>query len=152
MIPQPGGRGALLSGGMPGNKGGSKPPDALRAKLRELGAAKSVPFLSSLLDGRITVQFVGKCPHCHRTSDLPEGDALDTLVDATADAVRASVDHRLKANEQTLKYGIGVKIDMSLNEHPEFQARMMTLRRALVDVCGEEIALQVIDRAEALSE
>jgi hypothetical protein len=31
LIPQPNGKGALLAGGLPGNKGGGRPPDAIRA-------------------------------------------------------------------------------------------------------------------------
>ncbi len=35
LVPQPGGRGALYSGGKPGNSGGGRPPSALRAVARE---------------------------------------------------------------------------------------------------------------------
>ena len=35
-VPQPGGRGALLRGGVPGNRGGMNYPDAFKAKMREL--------------------------------------------------------------------------------------------------------------------
>jgi hypothetical protein len=35
LVPQPGGRGALLSGGVPGHKGaGGRPPNALREEMR----------------------------------------------------------------------------------------------------------------------
>ena len=35
LTPQPGGRGALLSGGKPGNKGGGRPRNELRGLLRQ---------------------------------------------------------------------------------------------------------------------
>jgi hypothetical protein len=36
LVPQPGGRGALYAGGVPGNAGGGRPADELKKKFREL--------------------------------------------------------------------------------------------------------------------
>lgn len=48
LIRQPNGRGALLSGGVPGNKGGGRPPDFLKA-LKQQGAEKATEQIHELL-------------------------------------------------------------------------------------------------------
>lgn len=40
LVPQPNGRGALLSGGLPGNKGGGRPKDEFQARMRELASGE----------------------------------------------------------------------------------------------------------------
>jgi hypothetical protein len=53
LIPQPDGRGALLSGGMPGNKGGTgRPPSLIRAALRESFDAR-IQILEEIADGKL---------------------------------------------------------------------------------------------------
>lgn len=50
LIPQPGGRGALLTGGMPGNVGGGRPPDEFKRMLAHLSSrAKTIGALSKIL-------------------------------------------------------------------------------------------------------
>ena len=112
-IPQSHG-GALYSGGVPGNLGGGRPPDEVRRAYRELGATKGFNLVDSVLDGNVRIRFYGMCPHCHKDSALPEGDALEKLLDEVGEAVRASVDQQLKANEQALKYGLGTKDETTI--------------------------------------
>lgn len=152
VVPQK--HGGAIYQGAPKNPvaGTGRPPEVIRAAMRELGATKGLPFLSGVLDGKIDVQFVGTCPRCKAIQPLPEGEALDTLVDAVSGAVRASVDHRLKANEQAFKYGLGEKVQVNFTEHPEFQRRMAALRQALIEIVGEDQAIAVVTRAEELSQ
>lgn len=41
LVPRPDGRGALLSGGKPGNKGGGRPKDEFQARMRELASREA---------------------------------------------------------------------------------------------------------------
>jgi hypothetical protein len=112
LIPQPHG-GAIRNGGT--NAGGTgRPPDEVRRAYRELGATKGFNLVDSVLDGNVRVRFYGMCPGCKKDWPLPEGDALDKLVDEVGEAVRASVDQQLKANEQALKYGLGTKDETTI--------------------------------------
>ena len=111
--------GAIRHGSLPGNTPGTgRPPDAIRAAMRELGAVKGLPFLDEVLDGKIPMQLVGTCPECGKESEM---DSL--WAKEFADRVRASVDQRLKANEQALKYGMGTKDELSV-VHPDVVARL----------------------------
>jgi hypothetical protein len=76
----------------------------IREKLRGIAAGKGVGFLAGLMDGEIPVQFVGSCPHCHKACEIPENEE-----ERLEELVAASVEQRLKANEQALKYGVGTQ-------------------------------------------
>ena len=53
LIPQPNGRGALLSGGIPGHKGGSgRPPDIVRKRCRE-SFDKLIPILERIATDKL---------------------------------------------------------------------------------------------------
>src|SRR5688572_22994648 len=52
LIPQPGGRGALLSGGLPGNAGGGRPASDLRARMRG-SLAERIAIAESIADSPI---------------------------------------------------------------------------------------------------
>jgi len=115
-VPQANGRGALYRGGVKGNKGGGRPKDQVRAKLTKLANGKGLRFLNKLMDGEVEVQLVGECPHCHETTDM---DAKWLTI--ASEAVHTSVEHRLKGNEQALKYGIGIKDEVDVKSHPDVQ-------------------------------
>ncbi len=52
MVTQPGGRGALLAGGMPGNAGGGRPKEILRRRCREeIESRKGIEYVASVMDG-----------------------------------------------------------------------------------------------------
>lgn len=59
-IPQPGGRGALNSGGTPGNKGGTgRPPDQFKELCRELATAENtIKSIRAILKSRKDPQFM----------------------------------------------------------------------------------------------
>lgn len=103
--------GMIRHGSLPGNTPGTgRPPDAIRAQMRELGAAKGIPFLEDVLDGKIAFTLVGTCSHCGKESTPGSSDWLKGLTDQ----IRASVDQRLKANEQAFKYGLGTKEEITV--------------------------------------
>ena len=61
MVTQPGGRGALLAGGMPGNAGGGRPKEVWRAKVRTaLEEADGVGFLVRVVKGEVLDQDTDK--------------------------------------------------------------------------------------------
>ena len=72
LIPRPDGRGALLSGGQPGNKGGGATPDALRGTIRRIIEEHGLPFLQSALSATGTVT----CPHCKGKVEVPADPKL----------------------------------------------------------------------------
>lgn len=110
-IPQPHG-GALLSGGVPGNRGGGRPPDMLGQKLREIGMVHAAPLLEDVMQGKIRLVWVGTCPKCKHVGELPEGDDLDAL----KDTIRTTVDQQLKASDQTLRYAQKDQKDIDYQE------------------------------------
>lgn len=114
----PGKNGGQLRRGNPGNKGGNgRTPDALRAKLREIGQKKGIKFLNDLMDGTVQVQLVGQCQHCHKENQMPK-DWLKNLLDS----ISTSTDQRLKALEQTWRYGLGTASEEQLSK--EVKARL----------------------------
>lgn len=58
---------------------------------------------------------------------------------------------RIAAANVLAKAGFSPSDAVSLEDHPEWQSRIGALRAALVEVCGEELAGQVITRAMELS-
>lgn len=109
LVPQK--HGGAIHQGAPANPvaGTGRPPDALRAAMRELGATKGLPFLEDVLDGKVSVSLIGKCENCGEVGE-PDADWVKELLKGIA----ASTDQRLKANEQALKYGLGTKDELSV--------------------------------------
>jgi hypothetical protein len=109
LIPQPHG-GALRNGGT--NRGGpGRPPDAVRAAYRELGATKGFGFISDLLDGKLAVSLLGKCDACEHEQPLSE-----EWVELMMNRIHARVDHMLRANEQALKVGLPKAKEMVIDD------------------------------------
>ena len=79
LVPQAHG-GALLAGGKPGNKGGGRTPNELRALFRE-PLAKLLPVVEQIAEAK-DVQEV-TCPHCEKklevVSWLKAGDKLKAV-------------------------------------------------------------------------
>lgn len=53
LVPRPDGKGALLSGGMPGNKGGGRPPSAIRATARN-AFDEVLPLITKIVKAKDT--------------------------------------------------------------------------------------------------
>ncbi len=59
LVPRPGGRGALLSGGIPGNKGG-RPPNEFKELCRRLTTRKAtVEAVKAILEDKTHPHFIG---------------------------------------------------------------------------------------------
>lgn len=138
--------GAIRHGSQPGNTPGTgRPPDALKAKLRELGLKKAAPLLSKILDGKITVSLLGKCDACNHEQPIS-----DEWVEHIMQRITASMDHQLKASEQTLKYG---KADRELVIASQTAATFFDcVHAAIVELGGDQLAESVKVRAMALME
>lgn len=125
--------------------GPGRPPEAIRQAMRELGAAKGVPFLSDVLDGKVTFDLVGKCLHCGKESAQPDSEWLRTL----REQIRTSVDQRLKANEQALKYGLGTKDELNLADDPRVKRTIQRVAELVLEIAGPEIHAQIAARLTA---
>lgn len=139
------GKGKLRRGN-PGNAGGSgRPADKVRAKLRDLGLKKSVPFLTKLLDGEVQVSLLGKCDACGHDQPISE-----ELLEHWNERVKASVTDRLKAAEQTLKYGLQAKELVIANGNAAnfFDC----VHQAIVEEYGSDAAERIKFRASQLLE
>lgn len=108
LVPQPHG-GALRNGGT--NKGGTgRPKEIVRERMLALGVEKGIPFLSDVLDGKVRMQLVGVCASCKAETYMD-----DSWKEELEAAVKASIDQRLKAVEQTWKYGLGTQKDVDVS-------------------------------------
>lgn len=85
--------GALNAGGTPGNRGGGRKRDEIRAKLERIVDERGVKYLDDVLAGR--VEYIGTCPECGWESAGVEPGAIP------------SPDARLRAADVALKYSIG---------------------------------------------
>ena len=110
LVPQPHG-GAIrygnVKGGVPGGMG--RPKDVIRARLRQITDEQGVQFLAGVLDGRVSVQFVGTCPKCKTTTTAEDFD--QDYLRWLQSRIEATTDHQLKASEQALKYGLGTQTE-----------------------------------------
>ena len=145
LIPQPHG-GALRPRGKIGHKGGpGRPKDEVRAKLAKLANGKGMSFLKSLMEGEIVVRLTGKCEKCGKEGQPLDGDEYESLIER----IRASVDQRLKGNEQALRYGIGTKDEVDVKSHPDVQRFVAQVAQATRELFGDEgyqrIAARVLE-------
>ena len=91
------GRGALLTGGMPGNKGGpGRPPSRIRQELRgDFDSRKHV--LRDIVDGVVPL-FRERCPKCAFEPEITTKEAA-RLIPSAGD--------RIRALETQARYGLG---------------------------------------------
>ena len=80
LVPRPDGRGALNSGGTPGNKGGGRPPNELRGSMREI-LEEGLPHLREFVTGERPSAAEVKCPECGEEVlvELKEASPADQL-------------------------------------------------------------------------
>ena len=125
--------------------GPGRPPEAIRAAMRELGASKGVPFLSDVLDGKISYTLVGVCSECGKESRPSE----QLWMRALADKIQASVDQRLKANEQAFKYGLGTKDEINLADDPRVKHIIQRVAELVLEIAGPAVHADVAARLAA---
>jgi len=131
LIPQPHG-GALLSGGVPGNKGGGRIADEVRGLARG-GFADNLPRAIAIASGMVDIKLRKVCEHCGLPPKSSEPEPVN---------VRAAIDSSLKALDLLGNYGVGklqvrgiadevvrdrlrLTIDTIRAELPEDQARAL---------------------------
>lgn len=92
LVPQPNGRGALLSGGLPGNRGGpGRPPSEVRKLARKLSSeyfVEALPKVHDIAQGRFTTIIRQECPSCGY--EPPEGVETLPVEIKPGEAVRAA--------------------------------------------------------------
>lgn len=128
--------------GRPANPaaGPGRPRDEVRALYRELGATKGLAVVDKALTGAIRVSFVGECPECKHVGPLPDGHALQSIVDQ----IGSTVDQQLKANEQALKYGLGTKDETTVVNSEEAQRFAAAYRDALYRNVAPKVAERIL--------
>lgn len=145
LVHQPNGRGALLSGGVPGNSGGQlgrsgRKPDALREQLEGIWDSGGADVVQQILAGEITYKLNGICEHCGEASTGPEtlGEVLK---------MATSPDTRLRAAEIPLRYTVGRERVIRLEGIPgtqrAFDVIRSTIRRKLGSGLAEELLTDI---------
>jgi hypothetical protein len=143
----PGRNGGSIWNGPPANPvaGTGRPPDEVRAKLRELGAKKGIPFLEDLFDGKIMLSLLGKCDECGHDQPISA-----EWVELLTERVKVSVDQKLKAAEQTFKYGLQAKELVITSQ--DAAAFFDCVHTAIVEQFGATAGETIKTRALALME
>lgn len=146
LVPQPHG-GALLPGAGGGPQpGAGRPPDAIRARLREIAQGKGLPFLDALLEGRLPpISLLGKCDACAHEQQISQ-----EWVELLMDRIQTSTDQRLKASDIALKYGLQAKELVIASDSAA--AFFDCVHTAIVELGGSELADRVKARAIQLVE
>lgn len=131
LIPQPEGKGALLSGGVHGNAGGpGRPPSAVRAVLREAYEDR-IPFLRALADGK---------PITLRTATSSKNSKGERSVTSKKRVFTPGVNDRLAAMEQLARYGIGTTKEVSVDAvKAKVEAMLNVLKERLDEKLYEQL-------------
>ena len=155
LIPQPNGKGALLSGGVPGNKGGGRPSSAIRETLRA-SFEKRIPVLEQVADGKpvdeFKIPFVNVLPHvqCPRCKSQMEPKDPETAFMISIRCLRsARPGDRIKAVEAMGKLGL-TDSDTDISNHPEARRFLAAFHTALIEEVSPKIADRVRQRIEQL--
>lgn len=108
LIPQPNGRGAIYRGGVPGNKGGGRPPHAIRDNFRALLDGDGTKLLKRVLSGTVPLQ-----EECEKCGHKPKKKLR----------VEAVVGDGLKSVEILARFGVGTKDELTTIS-PEVRMRV----------------------------
>ena len=143
LVPRPDGRGALLSGGMPGNAGGGRPKDALVAQLRAIALEDGVPFLKATITDALKLPLLGECEQCGH--DQPFSEEWTEVI---SNRFKASKGERLKAVEICLKFGQAKELVIA--DLPTAEKFFNCITTALVNRIGQELADEIAADAVSL--
>jgi hypothetical protein len=125
--------------------GPGRPPDALKARLRELGYNHAAPLLEKILKGEVSVSLLGKCDACGHDQPISQ-DLLEHWKERTG----VAIDQQLKASEQALKYSKAEK-ELSIT-NANAAAFFEVVTSAAVELFGADGAEALKARALALME
>lgn len=131
LVPRPDGRGALLTGGVPGNRGGcgavpSKVRAASRAAYDEL-----VPRLLKMGLGDGTIRLVGECENCGHTGEPITMDDVEAAIVAPKEQIRAA--------DVLGKYGLGQAKGV---DHEDLVEYVKTLGEQVQDVLESRLGTE----------
>lgn len=110
LVPQPHG-GALLAGGLPGNRGGpGRPKEELRARMRAMLDGAHDAMAAALAGERLAGEARAALLADPRVAGLPEGVRADVEA-AIAENVTATLTTRelIQLHESLARYGVGVQ-------------------------------------------
>ena len=125
LIPQEHG-GALLAGGVPGNKGGpGRPPSAIRGELRAI-LEDSLDTLKRFSQAQVQISLIGVCDDCGHESDAGKLPVTIKGSDVT------------KAIDIAAKYGLG--------KPPKYDEELIKELHAVVDELAPELSTEIAQR------
>lgn len=145
LVPRPDGRGALLSGGMPGNAGGGRLPDPIKEGLREIARDDVVPHLRRIVQGTPLMPTIGVCEACGHEQPFSEEYAELFLT-----RVKVNEDHRLKASDIILKV-VGNTKEVLITD-PKAVAFFDLVSLAATEIFGAEGAATLYRRVTELAD
>lgn len=144
------GRGELLTGGQPGNAGGTgRPPSAIREHLRG-SFSERVGVIEQIADGhpiqRARIPLIAVlpyivCPNCGESGVEPKEPAAALLVEFDA-LVSASPKDRLAALDLQAKYGLGALKEVSVENVRERVGQTLDVIRATL---GQDEATKLVN-------
>lgn len=133
LVPQPHG-GALLAGGLKGNRGGRRYKDDTIEKLSELVAEQGPSVVGEIMRGEVRYTYKGTCSKCGEESEGPADvkALLEVLSYRTP-----SPDTRLRSVEVAAKIAWGEKSTVELVS-PDVRERLVATIDVLVRELGND--------------
>jgi hypothetical protein len=139
-VPQAHG-GALLLGGVPGNKGGpGRPSREMREQLRERAAAR-YHVLEETADGVIRLPLTRTCEHCGKS---PTKRARRGRSDLDPIELAAKSGDRLRALELMFRFGLGEQREVVDSE--SIRDSLRAQRKIIREILPEDVAEALLQR------
>lgn len=136
LMPQSHG-GALLAGGVPGNRGGSGRPPGLTRQLAARKMPKHVRTLDDIALGKTTVTIVEKCPEC----------GYEPKEKSTSDPILVKPSDRVSAIRELRKLA---ELSEVVITSENTRAFVDCIGRAIAEVCEAHLVPIIHDRAVEL--
>jgi hypothetical protein len=135
LRPQPHG-GALLAGGLPGNRGGpGAPPSVVRERART-AFHQRIPVLEQIADGQLTVAIRQRCPGCGH-------EPTPAATEVIAREVRPA--DQVAAMRELGRVGMGERISVE-----DVRIRLTETVTTIREVLPPTLAEAVIDRLDPI--
>jgi Fe-S cluster biogenesis protein NfuA len=133
LVPQPHG-GALLSGGIPGNKGGGRYKEETIEALGSLVRKHGPDLIRDIMTGTVKYNFVGTCSHCGEESEGPT--TLSDALEAVSKQI-PSPDTRLRSVVDAAKIAWGEKTSIEMVS-PDVVSRVQATADVLLRMLGKD--------------